>query len=150
MKQEKPTAAGTDSLSLDKLRKLHGDLRAVGEKAVACVIPAKIQAKASDFLRGLRDVPDVSLRAVDAMGYAIDVLLFTPSMSGHTAIERAMRSGKIAGEEMEAANLMRHATFRLLEIAKENGGGLLSATDLVSNERLTIFDVESPMARGGR
>jgi Protein of unknown function (DUF2786) len=150
MKQEKPTAAGTDSVSLDKLRKLHGDLRAVGEKAVDCVIPAKIQAKASDFLRGLRDVPDVSLRAVDAMGYAIDVLLFTPSMSGHTAIERAMRSGKIAGEEMEAADLMRHATFRLLEIAKENGGGLFSATDLVSNERLTIFDVDSPMARGGR
>ena len=150
MKQGKQTAAGTDSLFFDRLRKLHADLRAVGEKAVDCVLPAKIQAKAADFLRGVRDAPDVSLRAVDALGYAIDVLLFTPSMSGHTAIDRAMRTGKIGGAEMEAANLLRQASFRLLEITEDRGGGLLAATDLVSDERLTIFDPESPMARGGR
>ena len=150
MKQGKPTTAETDSLFLDQLRKLHGDLRAVGEKAVDCVPPAKIQAKAADFLRGLRDAPDVSLRAVDALGYAIDVLLFAPSLSGHTAIDRATRSGKIGGAEMEAANLLRQAAFRLLEITEESGGGLLAATDLVSNERLAIFDPESPMSRGGR
>jgi hypothetical protein len=82
VKQGKPTAAGTDSLFIDQLRKLHADLRAVGEKAVACVLPAKIQAKAADFLRGLPDAPDMPLRALDAAGYAIDTLLFTPSMSG--------------------------------------------------------------------
>ena len=87
MKQGKPTAAGTDSLFIDRLRKLHGDLRAVGEKAVTCVLPAKIQAKAADFLCGLPDAPDMPLRALDAAGYAIDTLLFTPSMSGHTAID---------------------------------------------------------------
>ena len=150
MKQGKPTAAGTDSLFLDRLRKLQGDLGAVGEKAVDCVLPAKVQAKAAEFLRGLRDAPDISLRGIDAVGYAIDVLLFTPSMSGQTAIDRAMRTGKIGGAEMEAANLMRQATFRLLEIEKANGGGLLAATDLASNERLKVFDAESPMARGGR
>ncbi len=122
----------------------------MGEKAVDCVVPAKVQAKARDFLRGLQDAPDISLRAVDALGYAIDVLLFTPSMSGHTAIDRAMRTGKFGGAEMEAANLMRQAAFRLLEIAEDNGGGLLAATDLASNEKLTVFDTESPMARGGR
>ncbi|MGO8953903.1 MAG: DUF2786 domain-containing protein [Rhodomicrobium sp.] len=150
MKQGKPTAAGTDSGFIERLRNLQGDLRAMGQKAVDCVLPAKIQAKAADFLRGLRDAPDVSLRAVDALGYAIDVLLFTPSLSGHTAIDRAMRSGKIGGAEMEAANLLRQASFRLLEITEDRGGGLLAATDLVSNERLTIFDPKSPMARGGR
>ncbi len=129
---------------------MQGDLGAVGERAVECVLPAKIQAKAAEFLRGLHDAPDRSLRAVDAVGYAIDVLLFTPSMSGQTAIDRAMRTGKIGGAEMEAANLMRQATFRLLEIAKDNGGGLLAATDLASNERLNVFDAELPMARGGR
>jgi hypothetical protein len=150
MKRGKPTAAGTDSLFLKRLQKLHGDLRAAGEKAVDCVVPAKIQAKAGDFLRGSRDASSMPLRYIDAVGYAIDVLLFTPSMSGQTAIDRAMRTGKIGGAEMEAANLMRQATFRLLEIEKANGGGLLTATDLASNERLTVFDVESPMARGGR
>ena len=150
MKQAKATAAGTDSLFLDQLRKLHGDLRAVGEKAVDYVLPAKIQAKAKDFLRGLLDAPDAPLRAVEALGYAIDVLLFEPSMSGQTAIDRAMRSGKIGAAEMEAANLLRKAAFRLVEIAKDSGGGLLAATDLVSNESLTIFDPESPMAAGGR
>jgi hypothetical protein len=148
--KQKLTATGTDAPFLDQLQKLQGDLRAVGEKAVDCVVPARVQAKARDFLRGLRDVPDMSLHAVDAMGYAIDVLLFTPSMSGHTAIDRAMRSGKIGGAEMEAANLMRQATFRLLEIENAKSGGLLAATDLASNERLTIFDTESPMSRGGR
>ncbi|MGO8953499.1 MAG: DUF2786 domain-containing protein [Rhodomicrobium sp.] len=150
MKQGKPTAAGTDSLFIDQLQKLHGDLRVVGQKAVDCVLPAKIQAKATDFLHGVRDAPDVSWRALDAAGYAIDVHLFTPSMSGHTAIDRAMRTGKIGGAEMEAAKLLRHASFRLLEITEDRGGGLLAATDLVSNERLTIFDPASPMARGGR
>jgi hypothetical protein len=150
MKQGKPTAAGADSLFVDQLRKLQGDLRAVGEKAVDCVLPAKVQAKAADFLRGMRDAPDVPLRAVDAVGYAIDVLLFTPSLSGQNAIDRAMRTGRIGAAEMEAANLMRQATFRLLEIPKESGGGLLTATDLASNERLTVFDTESAMARGGR
>lgn len=150
MKLGKQTGAGTDSLFLDRLRKLQGDLRAVGEKALDCVVPARIQAKAADFLRGLRDAPAMPLRAAGALGYAIDVLLFAPSMSGHTAIDRAMRSGKIGNAEMEAANLLRQASFRLLEITKESGDGFLAATDLVSNERLAIFDPESPMARGGR
>ncbi len=150
VKQAKPTPAGTDSLFIDRLRKLHGDLRAVGEKAVECVVPAKIQAKAADFLHGLRDAPHMSLRAMDAVGYAVATLLFTPSMSGHTAIDRAIRTGKVSGAEIEAANLLRQATFRLLEIAEGQGGGLLAATDLVNNERLTLFDPGSPMARGGR
>jgi hypothetical protein len=150
VKQGKPTAARTDSPLIDQLRKLHGDLQAVGKKAIECVVPAKIQAKAWDFLHGLRDARDAPLRAIDAAGYAIDVLLFTPSMSGHTAIDRAIRTGKVGGAEMEAANLLRQASFRLLEITEDRGGGLLAATDLVSNERLTLFDPESPMARGGR
>ena len=142
MKQGTPT--------IDQLQKLHGDLRAVGEKALDCILPAKAQAKAEDFLRGVRDAPDVSLRAVDALGYAIDVLLFEPSMSGQTAIDRAMRSGKIGGAEMEAANLLRQAAFRLLEITGDLGDGLLAATDLVSNERLSIFDPKWSRAFGGQ
>ncbi len=149
MKQGKPTAA-TGSRFIDQLRKLHGDLHAAGKKAMECVVPAKIQAKAADFLHGLRDASDMPLRAMDAAGYAIDTLLFTPSMSGHTAIDRAIRTGKVAGAEMEAADLLRQASFRLLEITEDRGGGLLAATDLVSNERLTLFDPESPMAHGGR
>ena len=150
MKQGKPTVAGADSLFIDQLRKLHDDLCAVGRKAMDCVLPAKIHAKSTEFLRGLGNAPDFPLRAMHAAGYATDALLFTPSMGGHTAIDRAMRTGKVAGAEKEAANLLRQATFRLLEIAEDRGGGLLGATDLVSNERLTIFDPDSPMARGSR
>lgn len=151
MKHSKPmTADANPSLLLDQLRTLHGDLCAVGEKTANCVPSPKIQAKAADFLRGLRDAPDMSLRAVDALGYAIDVLLFTPSLSGHTAIDRTIRSGKIDDAEMEAANLLGQATFHLFEITEDRGDGLLAATDLVSNERLVIFDPQSPMSCGGR
>jgi hypothetical protein len=114
------------------------------------VVPAKIPAKIAEFLRGVGDAPDRPSRIMAAMGYAIDALLFTPSMSGHTPIERAIRTGKIGGAKMEAANLLRHATFRLLEITEDLGGGLLAATDLVSDEKLTLFDPGSPLARGGR
>jgi iron only hydrogenase large subunit-like protein len=55
-----------DMFSTDQLQKLHSDLRAVGEKAANCVLQAKIQAKAMEFLRGMRDAPDVALRAMDA------------------------------------------------------------------------------------
>ncbi len=99
-------------------------LHAVGKKAMECVVPAKIQAKAWDFLHGCRDAPDAPLRAMDAMGYAIDALLFTPSMSGHTAIDRAIRTGRVGGAEMEAAKLLQQASFRLLEITEDCGGGL--------------------------
>jgi hypothetical protein len=151
MKRGKPLAAGTDESLREKLQKLHGDLRAVGNRAVECVVPSKIEAKARDFLRGLGEVSNMPLRAMDAMSYAADVLLFTPSMSGHTAIDRAMRSGKIDASEMEAANLVRQGAFRLLEVKKVDGEGLLIATDLVSNEKLSIFDApDSSMARGGR
>jgi len=51
-------AAGTGSLFPDQLQKMHADLLAVGEKAVDCVVPAKIQAKAANFIHGLRDAPD--------------------------------------------------------------------------------------------
>lgn len=151
MKRSKPmTADANPSLLLDQLRTLHGDLRAVGEKTANCVPSQKIEAKAGDFLRGLRDAPDMSLRAVDALEYAIDVLLFAPSLSGHTAIDRAIRSGKIDDAEMEAANLLGQATFHLFEITEDRGDGLLAATNLVSNERLVIFDPQSPMSLGGR
>ncbi len=150
MKQGKPTAAEADSPFIDQLRKLHDHLYAVGRKAMDCVLPAKIHAKSMEFLRGLGNAPDFPLRAMHAAGYATDALLFTPSMGGHTAIDRAMRTGKVSGAEKEAANLLRQATFRLLEITKDRGGGLLGATDLVSNERLTIFDPDSPMAPGSR
>lgn len=151
MKQSKPTIDdAAPSLLLDQLRKLHGDLRAVGEKAISCVPSPKIQAKATDFLGKLRDAPNMHLRAVDALGFAIDVLLFTPSMSGHTAIDRAMRSGKLDDAEMEAAHLLSRAAFHLFEIKEDRGDGLLVATDLVSKEKLVIFDPRSPMAHGGR
>jgi hypothetical protein len=133
VKQGKPSIADADpSLFLDQLKKLHGDFRAVGEKAINCVPPPKIQAKATDFLRGLQDASVVSLRAVDALGYAIDVLLFAPSLSGHTAIDRAISSGKIDDAEMEAAHLLGQATFHLFEITEDRGDGFLAATDLRS------------------
>ncbi len=150
VKQGKPAAAGTDPHLPGRLREMHAALRAAGEKALTCIPPANIQAKAGEFLRGVRDTSDVPLRAMDAMGYAIDVLLFAPSMSGHNAIDRAIRGGKIGAAEMEAANLLRRADFRLVEITGDSGGGLLAATDLASGEKLVLFDPDSPMAAGGR
>ena len=73
------------------------------------------------------------LRAMDAAGYAIDTLLFTPSMSGHTAIDRAIRTGKVGGAEMEAANSCARRPFAFLKSPGTAAAGcspppILSAT----------------------
>lgn len=151
MKQSKPTIDDlAPSLSLDQLRKFHGDLHAVGEKVISGVPSSKIHAKAADFLGGVRDAPNMHLRAVDAFGYAVDTLLFARSMNGHTPVDRVIRNGKLDDAEIEAANLLRQAAFHLFEITQDRGDGFLAAKDLVSNERLLIFDPQSPMSCGGR
>ncbi len=137
--------------SLDHLRQLHASILDVGEKATSCLPPAKVQAKAAEFLQLMPDFDDMSLRAVDALGYALDLSLFAPSMTGQTAVDRVLRNGKLsAPEEREAAELLRRSVFRIIEINEVFSEGLYAATDLASEESFIIFDPKMLNREGAR
>ncbi len=143
--------ANAKNLPVDRLEEIHTRIRAIGEQALEHIPPAKIQAKVADFLSSLHELPDIQLRAVDALGYALDLALFTPSMTGQTATDRLLRSGKInAPKEKEAADLLRNAVFRLVEITKDLGEELFEAIDLASEESLILFDQKMPCRDGAR
>ena len=147
----------TESLKLNKhtpfehLQHLHACLLAVGKKATDCLPPAKVQDKIADFLRSLHETPDSGLRAIDALGYAIDLALFAPSMTGQTAIDRALRKGNVATpEEQYAAELLRRSIFRLIEITGNPGEGFFEATDLASGDSFLLFDQKMSCREGAR
>ncbi|MFH1158392.1 MAG: DUF2786 domain-containing protein [Pseudomonadota bacterium] len=102
--------------------------------------------------RSDQDRPDAPMRAMDALGYALDLALFTPSvLSGQTAIDRLIRSGKInAPEEKEAAASLRNSVFRLVGITGMPEKGLFEAFDLASGENIILFDQKMPPRDGAR
>jgi hypothetical protein len=133
-------------------------LRAVGDMAAEHVSPDKVRDMAGSFLKEAALFPDefmteqvAAMRMTDALGYAIDLALFTPSPSGQTAVDRARRSGKYRlPEDIEAAGLLSSAVFRLIELGEDVGGGLFRARDLASNETTTIFDPKMSLHEGRR
>ncbi len=134
---------------LTVLDELHACLRAVGEQALTHVPPAKIEAKILEFVGPLREMPDVEFRAIDALGYALDLALFTPSLMGQTAVDRLMRSGKlITSAKREAALLLRNSVFRLIQITQGLGKDLYEAVDLASGETLVLFDQTMGLREG--
>ncbi|MDR3423613.1 MAG: DUF2786 domain-containing protein [Alphaproteobacteria bacterium] len=145
-------SAGVGDLpSVGRLLQIHDRIRAVGGKAVDCVPAGKIQDKARDFFGVAGDDSNAQLRMIDAIGFAVDLGLFTPSMTGQTAIDRLIRNGKIATpEEKAAAALLRGSIFRLIEITGDLGEGLFEATDLASGENLILFDQKMFCREGAR
>jgi hypothetical protein len=133
-------------------------LRAVGQMATEHISPDKVRDLAGSFLKEAALFPDTfmteqvaAMQMTDALGYAMDLALFTPSLSGQTAIDRARRSGKYKTPyDIETAKLLSTAVFRLLELSNDVGGGLFRARDLASDETLTIFDPKMSLREGRR
>ena len=142
----------------DRLKTMQGRLRAIGNMASEHVSPDKVRDMAGSFLKEAALFPDAfmteqvaAMQMADALDYAVDLALFTPSLSGQTAIDRARRSGKYkTPDDIEAAGLLASAVFRLIELSEDIGGGLFRARDLASDEALTIFDPKMSLRDGTR
>lgn len=144
------------NVNIDRLKTMQGRLGAAGKMATEHVSPDKVRDMAGSFLKEAALFPDAfmteqvaAMQMTNALGYAVDLALFTPSLSGQTAIDRARRSGKYkTPDDIEAAGLLASAVFRLIELSQEIGGGLFRARDLASDEALTIFDLKMSMRDG--
>lgn len=142
----------------DRLKVMQDRLRAVGNMASEYVSLDKVRDLAGSFLNDAPFVLDEfmtekvkAMRLADALGYAMDLALFAPSLFGQTAIDRARRGRKYRlREDIEAAGLLSSSVFRLVELVEDIGDGLFHARDLASDEALTIFDQKMSLREARR
>jgi hypothetical protein len=144
--------------SIARLEEAIDRLRAAGERAADYISRSMVQDKARNFLDFVDEfTTDLSLRTVDALGYALDLALFTPAaISGQTAIDRMIRNKKGSSrEEAEAASTLKNAVFRLIALtgtvsADAPEQGLFAARDLASGENIVLFDRKIAFRAGAR
>ena len=117
-------------------------------EALRFVPGSRIEQTARQWLArcGLpEDDPRGLLVMADAIGFASDLALFTPSPSGATAVDRLLRNRPVAGgDEAAAAEALRRAQFRLLRVEAQEGEGAFRLRDLASGEALRVLDDSMP------
>lgn len=75
------------------------------------------------------------------LAMAADLQLFTPSMSGHTAVDRYLRASQPETlVERQALEALGAAEFRLVRILRREGPDQVCLEDLVTGESLLLLD----------
>ena len=139
------TTARGEAMHASGMRGLLAELSA---EALRYVPGSRIEQTARQWLArsGLpEDDPRGLLVMADAIGFASDLALFTPSPSGATAVDRLLRNRPVAGEdEAVAADALRRAQFRLLRVETQEGEDTFRVRDLASGEALRVLDDSMP------
>ncbi len=118
-------------------------------EALAHIPPAKIEETARQWLAKTKlEADDASntLQLLEAFALAGHLLLFMPSLTGATPIERFIRQHR-ADASLEgrlALDALAKASFRLLRLKSRISPDKFSAEDIASCESLTLFDPEIP------
>jgi len=102
------------------------------------------------WLLGHSEAPeDFDARAC-LMAMAVDLELFTPSMSGKTAVDRYLSARRPSdAREREAFDALAGAQFRLVRIVGRDSPDLVRLQDLVTQENLVLLHSGiSPLATG--
>ena len=102
------------------------------------------------WLAGHRDSPDDRHEQVALMALANDLELFTPSMSGKTAVDRLLDSRRPETNlERAAFAALRAARLHLVRIVERDGSDLVVMQDLATQDSLMLLDSRiSPLAAG--
>jgi Protein of unknown function (DUF2786) len=134
-------------------QRLHGLLGALQERALDYVVRPKAMETARQWLARANIDPDdqnsTELVAA-ALTLALDLALFTPSMSGNTAIDRFVRQNRSAEhEEAAALSTLQQSRFRLLKIRSREKDGLSWIDDIATGECLLVFDRHLPIQTAG-
>jgi hypothetical protein len=120
----------------------------ISAEALRFVPGSRIEQTARQWLARIglpENGPRGLLAMADAIGFATELALFTPSPSGATAIDRLLRSRPTpSGEEAVAAEALRRAQFRLLGVEAQEGEGTFRVRDLASGETLRVLDDSMP------
>ena len=139
------TTARGEAMHASGMRGLLAELSA---EALRYVPGSRIEQTARQWLARSalpEDDPRGLLAMADAIGFASDLALFTPSPSGATAVDRLLRNRPVAGEdEAVAADALRRAQFRLLRVEAQEGEDTFRLRDLASGEALRVLDDSMP------
>ena len=122
--------------------------------AIGGLSPAKVEETALQWLsrRGLDPGdPSSALLIMEAFALAGNLLLFAPSLTGSTPVERFMRQRRAdaSAEGRAAMGALAKASFRLFRAKSRATPDMLVAEDLASGETLTLFDADIPGAAMG-
>jgi hypothetical protein len=118
-------------------------------EALAHIPPAKIEETARQWLAKTKleaDDATNTLQLLEAFALAGHLLLFTPSLTGATPIERFIRQHRADAnpEGRLALDALAKASFRLLRLTSRISPETFFAADIASRETLTLFDTEIP------
>jgi len=138
-------ASGDPVSSAERLREIVATL----SLAAANFLPkAKAEATVKQWLAGIPEPKDedefVRLYG-NAVLLAMALALFTPSLSGQTAIDRFARQHKAKGpDDLAAIEALRRSRFRLLRLDSHRSTGVFEVLDLATGDRLQLVDGEIP------
>jgi len=102
------------------------------------------------WLTGHAEPPEGEDAQVCLMTMAADLELFTPSASGHTAVDRYRnRSQPETPVERQALEALGAAQFRLVRIDGREGPDVVHLKDLVTGESLRLLDARISLEAAG-
>jgi hypothetical protein len=114
-------------------------------EALAFTPPSRSEALARQFMARVTwnedNIEEATAVFARALALAADIVIFAPSSSGSTAIDRSLRARPPkGGDEIEAANALRRARFRIVRIDACESSDIFQATDIATNEQITLFE----------
>lgn len=117
--------------------------------AIGSLSPAKIEEAALQWLSKKSLNPDDASSAVlimEAFALSSNLLLFAPSLTGFTPIDRYIRQRRAdaSPEGRAAMAALATSSFRLLRLKSRATPEMLLAEDLASGELLSLFDADIP------
>jgi len=149
-KNERGTA---DADPVRRAELLRGTISAISLGATEFLPKAKIESTARHWLTGLpppRDEAEVLRLFGTAFLLATAVVLFAPSASGQTAVDRfACQRKPVGPDDAMAIEALRHSRFRLLRIEESFPTSGFTCRDLTTGETLRWLDDDiSPVCVG--
>ncbi|MEO5375531.1 MAG: DUF2786 domain-containing protein [Alphaproteobacteria bacterium] len=136
--------------SVARAERLRGIISALGLAATDFLSKPKVEAMAAQWLSGVRQPQDENeafLLFANASLLAMSLAVFTPSMTGQTAIDRLARRHQAAdADELAALQALRGSRFRLLAVDVALPPLGFRVRDLASGEVLHLIDGEMPAA----
>src|SRR6185437_12488473 len=97
------------------------------------------------YRNGSPDVRDETRILADALGFATDLVLFTKSTGGMTAIDRLARHQKPKNrDEAAAMEALRQTRFRVMRVEEREDRCVVRLLDLASGESLRVLGEHIP------
>jgi Protein of unknown function (DUF2786) len=144
----KPATADRAPSSIQDAERLQSLITSLCVEAMGIVPKPKVGETVRQWLARSNidpDDQDSPGTITQALMLALELAIFTPSLSGSTAVDRFARQRKSSTkEERGAIEALMQASFRLLRIRSYERDGLFSVEDLATGEILPVLDRDLP------